>query len=195
MNEPHGRESLDWSAFCYLAGELTGQEHEDFEALLAESQNAREALARAVELTQTVAAVESHAGVVAPAALAESGWRVRLAWMAMGAAAALLAALMLSTARPTPHATASRETLADERLAAAWTATRAALASARDEGAWPAGPILLAEATDEPLLANDALFDDLATIETPSWMTAAVIEHIGRSVDTEPPFSRRGLEN
>ncbi|HMC10306.1 MAG TPA: hypothetical protein VKH44_03415, partial [Pirellulaceae bacterium] len=88
---------LDWLAFCYAAGELDSAEAEQFEARLADDQSAREALARAVEFTQTVAAAESQYGdFVVLAAHAQSEWNKRLSWMAIGGLASLLLALLWS---------------------------------------------------------------------------------------------------
>ena len=84
---------LDWAAFCYAAGELSPDEVADFELRLAEDQGAREALARAVELTQAVAAAETLEPVVSVRS-ERSLWGRRLAWMAIGAAASLLAAAL-----------------------------------------------------------------------------------------------------
>ena len=88
---------LDWQAFCYAAGELDAASAERFEARLADDHCAREALARAVELTQTVAAAEAQCGdLVAPAARTNGSWNSRLAWMAVGGVASLLIALLWS---------------------------------------------------------------------------------------------------
>src|SRR5215471_2191078 len=93
--------NLDWLAFCYAAGELDPADAELFEARLAEDQSAREALARAVELTQTVAAAEMQCGdfvvpgahsfvvpgahsIVTPATRTNLDWNRRLSWMAVG---------------------------------------------------------------------------------------------------------------
>src|SRR6476660_6136234 len=99
MNKPSCQSELDWLAFCYAAGELDGAEAESFEARLAEEQPAREALARAVELTQTVAAAEAQCGdFVVPATRTKTDWNSRLAWMAIGGLASVLLALLWSGA-------------------------------------------------------------------------------------------------
>ena len=48
---------LDWLAFRYISNEMTPPEAESFEWLLADDQAAGEAVARAVDLSQAVAAV------------------------------------------------------------------------------------------------------------------------------------------
>src|SRR5262245_14251679 len=90
---------LDWSAFRYLAGELTAAEAEAFEARLAAEQPAREALASAVELTQVVVAAESQSvhAVVTTRAL-RSSWQTRLAWMAIGGVASLALGMLYTGA-------------------------------------------------------------------------------------------------
>src|SRR5207247_1595634 len=109
-NDPN---DLGWLAFCYAAGELDAAQTEHFEARLADDQAAREALARAVELTQTVAAAETQCGdfvvpgahsVVVPAAHTQMDWNRRLSWMAVGGLASLLLALLWSgVVGPTWH--------------------------------------------------------------------------------------------
>jgi hypothetical protein len=54
MNNPEVHAELDWQAFRYVAGELDAAELATFEQLLAEDQSARDAVLRAVELTQTI---------------------------------------------------------------------------------------------------------------------------------------------
>src|SRR5687768_11526353 len=97
MNEPEDKSELDWLAFCYAAGELDAAEAEAFEARLAEDQSAREALARAVELTQTIGAAENQSGdLVTPAVRTTRDWNTRLSWMAIGGLASVLLALLWS---------------------------------------------------------------------------------------------------
>src|SRR5262245_35404420 len=97
MNDRECTNELDWQAFCYAAGELNAAEAEQFERRLAEDQGAREALARAVEMTQVVAAAEAQCGdLVTPAATAKRDWSSRLSWMAIGSVAALLLAVLWS---------------------------------------------------------------------------------------------------
>src|SRR5260221_6300185 len=97
MNEQEDRSALDWLAFCYAAGELQAAEAERFEARLADDQGAREALARAVELTQTVAAAEAQCGdFIVPVVPAQPAWNQRLSWMAICGLASLLLALFWS---------------------------------------------------------------------------------------------------
>jgi hypothetical protein len=97
---------LQWLAFCYIADELSADEAEVFEERLAADQEAREAVARAVELSQAVAALPRETVCPSPAA---SPWRRRLAWMTVGATAACLAFAVwllnshLTGPGPAPH--------------------------------------------------------------------------------------------
>ena len=50
----------DWLAFRYIASELNGEESAAFEAELETSQVAREAVARAVDLSQAIALAETQ---------------------------------------------------------------------------------------------------------------------------------------
>jgi len=155
---------LDWLAFCYAAGELSAAEAEQFEARLADDQAAREALARTVELTQTVAAAETQIGdLVTSARRQQHDWSRRISWMAIGGVASLLAALLWSAAAgPTWHKTTSGSR---SQLALVWNQTRSDFAEVRDAALWSA-------ASDFDDDGADLAADDVP--EAPSWMTAAV---------------------
>ena len=97
MNEPGIAraldEELDWLAFCFVTGELSGDERSSFECRLSEDQSAREAVARAVELMQAISLAQTHED--AQPVLVTNGrrtttWPRRLAWMSVGASAALV---------------------------------------------------------------------------------------------------------
>lgn len=174
-------DELDWAAFCYAAGDLTPAEAEQFELRLATEQPAREALARAVELTQAVAVAESQPQriLVSPAAGARKTWITRLSWMAVGGLASLLVALLWSNSFTGKSTTASREVVAEQSaLAAAWQQAGDEMASAKDDGLWTA--VASTEMDDVPASIRG---DDLALEETPSWMTAAVQGLAGMSPD------------
>jgi len=188
MTTDHNHD-LDWLAFCYAAGELDAADAERFEARLADDQAAREALARAVELTQTVAAAETQCGdLVTPAARTNLDWNRRLSWMAVGGLASVLVALLWSGfIGPTWH-TAQHRFTANSRyqLAMAWTETRNEFADVREAALW------LPPAND---VNEDAswgfMSDDEVVADAPSWMTAAVFiaprESNDESHSTERP--------
>ena len=188
---------LDWLAFCYAAGELDSAEAEQFEARLADDQSAREALARAVEFTQTVAAAESQYGdFVVLAAHAQSEWNKRLSWMAIGGLASLLLALLWSGVVGPTWQTAQRRfhTASQQNLAWAWNETRTEIANVHEAGLWPA--VFTGDSDDETV--GTLQFDDTAVDDAPSWMTAAVFSVPGEadSTDQSPgPTSARRLEN
>jgi hypothetical protein len=163
---------LDWLAFCYAAGELDAGDAELFEARLADDQAAREALARAVELTQTVAAAETQCGdLVTPATRTNLDWNRRLSWMAIGGLASVLVALLWSGfVGPTWH-TAQHRLKAQSRyqLAMAWNQTRDEFADVREAALWlPLG----SDTNDDA--SWGFMSDDEVVAEAPSWMTAAV---------------------
>ena len=174
MNECHNQ--LEWSAFCYLAGELSQAEAEQFELRLADDQEAREALARAVELTQLVAAAQSQTeDLVAPALHKSTSWSTRLAWMAVGGLASLVLGT-LWTGYQTGGWFADRDAgqVLTGGLAAAWSQTRIELRNSDDIG--PLHPIstVMSDPGDGLLAAADDLHEAPLMVETPSWMTAAV---------------------
>ena len=189
---------LDWTAFCYAAGELSSEEVADFEQRLAEDQGAREALARAVELTQAVAAAETLTPVVT-AGTERSLWGRRLAWMAIGAAASLLAAALITGGRlgpagrewvdQAPAAPFSPET---GELAAAWSQTRQELSVASDAGLW--FPDHLDAMSETDALSEDR--EDSLVAATPSWLTTAVLSSAGLPVDGDAtPFDDDRADN
>ena len=49
---------LDWQAFCYISDELSDGDRAQFELCLASDQETREAVARAVQLAETLAVAE-----------------------------------------------------------------------------------------------------------------------------------------
>jgi hypothetical protein len=187
MSKPNCPNELDWLAFCYAAGELDAADAEAFEARLAEEQAACEALARAVELTQTVVAAEAQCDdFVVPAGRSKSDWTSRLSWMAIGGLASLLLALLWSgVVGPTWRTTHQRLIAQSQQsLASAWSQTRLEI---REAGLWtPAGSI---DDDDLAPSASDEMSDD-----APSWMTAAVFS-IPRSDSTAEPSANERLEN
>jgi anti-sigma factor RsiW len=184
INHEHNHEfenELDWQAFCYLSGELNEAETEQFEARLADDQAAREALARAVELTQAVAAAESQAGaVVIPAGRGAADWSTRVSWMAVGGLAAVLLAILWSGA--VGPAWQGRNAAGRIELASAWMAAREEIKLAGF-----GGPALGDDAADDAAFSTDLRSDNLAIDEAPSWMTAAVL-----SVNAEAPEAADG---
>src|SRR5262245_46700476 len=126
MSTPENTNELDWTAFCYAAGELSADESAAFENLLGEDQAAREALARAVELTQAVASAETiHPTIVARSR--SSVWTKRLTWMAIGSAASLLVALLWTGSGSLFRGQPGNSQVTGE-LAAAWIATQEEMA-------------------------------------------------------------------
>jgi hypothetical protein len=198
MNVHDRTNQLDWQAFCYAAGELNAPETEQFEALLADDQAAREALARAVELTQTIAAAESQCGdLVVPSSQRRAAWSTRLSWMAIGGLASVLLAMLWSGVIGPTYRTAERSLHAQSRqnLALAWYETRAEIANVREAGLWPM-PAGGNDTDDEA--AADFRADNSSLDEAPSWMTAAVIglPHEADELDQSiGPFSSERLEN
>jgi hypothetical protein len=201
---PNERASqLDWSAFCYAAGELSPAEVERFEARLADDQQAREALARAVELTQAVVAAESQADkyqadkFVVPAGRHVADWGTRLSWMAIGGLASLVIALVGSgMIGGSSSMLASRGPSAKQiALATAWSQTRAEIAQAKEDGLWLPPTFTLGDADEELLALNDTN-DESPMGETPSWMTAAVFGLASESPGTNAePFTNERGEN
>jgi hypothetical protein len=194
----HSREcenELDWTAFCYAAGEMNEAEAAAFESRLADDQDAREALARAVELTQVVASAQSLEPVVAVRSQS-SRWSRRLGWMAIGSAASLLVALLWSGA----GSWFGGETVASgeqSRLADAWSQTRQELADNYDDNndsdLWYPKHASDSDAVNPPVDASE--LDSLEST-TPAWLTAAVESYPNEPSDPDStPFDGERSEN
>jgi hypothetical protein len=189
MNE---KQELDWLAFQYIADELSPDETAAFELRLAEDQLAREAVARAVELSQAAAAAfdmqpvtAGEFGTVQPPA---RSWSVALWWMSCGAAACLAALMGYEAWRSGVGNVAAPGNAPSAELAAAWSETR-------EQSRTAAYPELTSE-----ILSSLKNFQDVATEvaaepdaqedETPSWIVAAL------SPDEAPPHDgHSGLED
>lgn len=168
---------LAWQAFAYWSDELSPEERSRFEAQLEDDQQAREALARVVELSHAVIAAESLAP--APVCRAPERRSRRVAAWTAGLAASALALLLgfaLGQRPEWPSLPAANRPI-DPALASAWTDIRSnwselvvsqqvvALESSADS------------ATDEvESLEQQTGSDwDSTSLEAPSWMTAAVL--------------------
>lgn len=165
---------LDWLAFCYVANELSADEQASFESRLADDQTACEAVARAVELVQAVALAETcdRERPIPASITRRTTWPRRLAWMSVGASAALVlvaAALGWQSISgwfaPPP---------ADRgRLAEVWSQTR-------DE----VRQIVYTEPLDLPPVMEA----DFSSEESlPSWITAAVFNQAASAPELDGP--------
>ncbi|MGI8981886.1 MAG: hypothetical protein ACR2FY_21860 [Pirellulaceae bacterium] len=163
--EKQAEDDREWLAFRYIAGELTGEDAAAFEAELETSQVAREAVARAVDLSQAVAIAESyHVELVESAArtVQRNSWIYGIGWIGAGAAAAASVAGAVWWNMQGP-------TTGTSELAEIWTKARAVeqIPAVTEEPA-ESGPVLDAE-------------PDVA----PSWMTAGVISLSGGKVEDD----------
>lgn len=187
---------LDWTAFCYAASELSESETAAFESLLAEDQAAREALARAVELSQAVASAETMQPVVITRSRSFI-WSRRLTWMAVGSAASLLVAVLWSgsgvgSRLQTRFSGQPESSTATHELAAAWVGQQQEQSIASDAGQWYPAPISESDASSEAEASADLA--DLP--ETPAWMTAAVASLAGQPIPGDAvPFDSERAEN
>jgi hypothetical protein len=184
MNEISPRSNLDWLAFQYVNQSLSESECEGFERLLLDSQECREAVARAVELA-LAAEFACHSSEVervesATSRRAEDRGH-RWMWAAVAASVAFLVGWQASlwyldrganhaagpTVADSGFAEDQEQSLGGRELALAWEQMRQTFISADPESEGIVGPDFSDEAGDEP----HAVLPD---IETPSWMLAAV---------------------
>ena len=174
---------LEWTAFCYVSGELGPAEAEQFELRLADDQEAREALARAVELTQIVAAAESTCGdLVVPTDRKTASWTTRLSWMAIGGLAALVLAMVWSggLSQFTTAPETARNSGENGALASAWLAFRDEQRATSDVG--PLHPLTAAVFEDED---DQPTTDELVVADAPAWMTIAIEGLAGEMMDQD----------
>jgi hypothetical protein len=190
---------LDLLAFCYLTDDLSSAAKAVFELRLATEQPAREALARAVELSaalQQASRVEFHHAASAPAHTSPSlavpataqprafdRWMRVTSFLAIGSAACL--AVMIGI-RAIPQA---KELLSPE-TALVWIQVR---------DAWPESPVAealgsAAPASETALSAGEREVDPLAeeqvegelNSEMPGWLLTAVAGPAESSPNEEP---------
>ena len=169
--DPH---ELNWLAFRYVAGEMSADECAEFETRLADDQAAREAVASAVELTQTMAcAANDSFDIAAPEIVVRKRGRAvrgrRLLWVGLGAAACLTLVVLLrgvfdvrdiadSNSNPTRRARDSQP----QQLALVWSQTR----QAEETGG---------EADEETMSADETANSEDRSMP-PSWIVAAITE-------------------
>jgi hypothetical protein len=123
-----------WRPFAYVVGEMSPREAADFEDLLAESQEAREAVAEAVLLVEATRRAEREARTI------PFGGHRRRAWAgvaALLAAACLLVAWVRTGEKREGVAIAQAESEAEGRgVALAWSELREADGSRPADLAW-----------------------------------------------------------
>jgi hypothetical protein len=152
---------LHWTAFLYVAGDLPPDESSSFERLLAEDQDAREAVASAVEMAQALAILGPE-----PTSKGRSPGRRRtmrvIACVGSLAAAACLAAMLIPATPAEPDAS---------DVAQAWTGLRKAPdtdGTAFDDGPHSTDPGDPGQAALTDVEAEDSTGRDL-----PSWLLTA----------------------
>jgi anti-sigma-K factor RskA len=150
---PEPESDLHWTAFLYVSGELTPEESSAFERRLDEDQDAREAVASAVELSGALALLGPDRSLKIPA---RRIWR----WAIPLAAAACLAAAVLPFSRaPRPTSPAASE------VAEAWSGLRANPVGESD-AEW------MARAAETPSI--EAVEDEVPSERAiPSWLLSA----------------------
>lgn len=161
-NTDSNLEEPDWLAFRYISGELSPAETADFEQLLADDQPARDAVVRAVQLSEVIAAAQSPAESPSePPSIGllpafQNRWKQHLAWFSSGVAACILVAFALSSVGPSPSARSTSHELVGHDLADAWLER-----ATRGSDTQP----------ESSVSDSDA---DFATSDAPSWMVEAV---------------------
>ena len=170
---------LDWLAFQYISEELTDEEVLAFEDQLAEDQDAREAVARAVELTQTLSAVskidECRVGqpINTSSIQKQARWWQRVALLATAVAACFALVLIYHTTRPSDGENGPKLGLNDRHISAdlvsAWVSTGMEIESAGDE-------VFARANEDEDELPDAVQAEELNDIDvaSPDWMVAAI---------------------
>ncbi len=177
---------LEWLAFQYLADELNPAERDEFETRLADEQDAREAVARSVELTQTIS-VAGRAGQVVSKSHANkaiSGWR-RIAWIATSVACCLALVLVYQSSTGRDPSPTEYAPIAD--LASAWVETVDEFASSESHELTAIGVYDGLEMTLEDSQENELL-------DTPAWMFAAV-EGLADVDDMDMEMMEESMEN
>lgn len=150
---------LEWTAFCYVAGELPASEAAQFELRLESDQAACEAVVCAVQMAQAVSGLEPSTVAPRPVAHATGDGRKTSTRSAMGAVAVTAACLLLTVGaliwgRGPQSETSQAEAQGADRLVDLWAV---------------ASPELEAFEDDDVGVAEEESDDFLV----PSWMLAA----------------------
>lgn len=165
MNEPM-LEELDWLAFQYVMNELTEADRVAFELRLEDDQEAREAVARAVELSAAIRMQPSAIQRPTVAATASTMPRVSIhkmmLWVGTLAAAVLVAlSLWLRPTLPSAQGVGATD------IALAWNQLR----QAEEETAPTTEPV---DDIESDWLLEDEDIDDEPVAAPPSWLVAGV---------------------
>jgi hypothetical protein len=174
---------VDWLAFQYIADELTDDDRTTFEQRLANDDQACEAVARAVKVTQTLVAantVDHLAETVLVTTAQRAAWWRRASLVAMVTTACLALVLVYQGVKLHSARTADDgESVvvasvlndpASQRLAIAWLETRTELP---ESGLWSSESSEEQPLPDYPLESAGAE-EVPPEITAPSWMLAAV---------------------
>lgn len=162
----------NWLAIRYLLGELSGDEVVEFEQRLAESQSAREALARTTMVVQSLGSVPT---IVSRLPSKTTSARRFIAAAAVCAATVLVGFLGFQTLkpeRPVIAERATRDTSDPSRLVALWIDSADSLNGAAE--------IAIGD--------ESAPIDAQAALLPPDWMLAAVEHEAGVSATTGDTF-------
>ena len=193
----HG-DGLIWTAYQYTADELPEPAARAFEAALENDQQAREALAEAVALGDTIRAALRPEGVTAPAVMpaelvassvgesrnrnSSYGWAA--ACVAFGAAACLALMMALRTTPPAdapvaqgPAAPVTKGETDHQLLAVLWPEDSADLTSGDVGSTLVVGIDATDSAVGAELTADDeVIYEPMPDAAAPDWLIAAVVE-------------------
>lgn len=177
---PDPQMDQDWEAFRYIAGEMTADEAEAFEAKLLTEQSLREAVAAAVELTESIALLRDEVAVE-PQRRSWSSIQWKAAACAVAAGLVLAAALWpLRIRQPLaePSSESADANVALDGLAESWTALRQAQrrqAEFQPDGQPSASETAL-EVWDDAeveIAELESFSDEHADAGLPAWLIAA----------------------
>lgn len=170
--EHRGPADLEWLAFQYVSEELSAEVAAHFEDRLAVDQSAREAVAEAMLLWQTIAA---GARIAEPARTSRS-WYEHAGWAAVGAAACLAVIVVLrSWPQPAPIAARPQAAgVASTELALVW--------AQRDSYA-------AAEASDVVVDEDHGLAVDVREIDREFVVPAWMLEAVSGAAEIKPPVN------
>ena len=168
MSRPIPSAELEWTAFRYIAGELSAAEASEFEEQLSADQAACEAVARAVQLTEAVSGL-APSQLPMPTPRKPAAAPRRNSWAAIGVTAACvclaIGALVWERGGSTGPALSQSDTSGADRLLNLWEVANP------DPAAWVEEDDF--EAADE---------DDFSV---PSWMLAAAEIDAGKFTPAE----------
>lgn len=165
---------LDWIAFCYLSDELSAEDRDVFESRLADDLTACEAVARAMQLAESMAcAIPDDDRTVQSASPAPRRASGRASVAVAVAVVTLLLAIVPLFQQSDERLAVEQETQDADAIVAMWSGSRELIDQDVDQEQRPLQPSNELAGADAPE-ANQEIAAVDSSVDVPAWLLAAV---------------------